>query len=184
MKKNLLYLNYVLSRKLTSATRNILRLVPATSIIVFSVGYDSNHMMLNGKFSYKKENQRTLSFNVDIVKLPEHKTVFTGSSSNWESFIWSAPLISSCVQATTVCTDLRFVWADLWDHSFSPSTCPQPCSSWWAGSPSSFLRWDLLSASSCCGVQNAFKAFCLTTFTMRLCLMAAQNLLVSYFMHS
>ena len=96
MKKNLLYLNYVLSRKLTSATRNILRLVPATSIIVFSVGYDSNHMMLNGKFSYKKENQRTLSFNVDIVKLPEHKTVFTGSSSNWESFIWSPPLIWSC----------------------------------------------------------------------------------------
>ena len=25
-----------------------------------------------------------------------------------------------------------------------------------------------LSASSCCGVQNAFNAFCLTTFTMRL----------------
>ena len=86
MKKNLLYLNYVLSRKLTSATRNILRLVPATSIIVFSVGYDSNHMMLNGKFSYKKENQRTLSFNVDIVKLPEHKTVFAGSSSKLGKF--------------------------------------------------------------------------------------------------
>ena len=46
-----------------------------------SVGYDSMHMDLSGKFSYKKENQRTLSFNVDIVKLPKHKTVFRGSSS-------------------------------------------------------------------------------------------------------
>ena len=38
-------------------------------------------MNLAGKFSYKKENQRTLSFNVDILKLPTYKTVFTGSSS-------------------------------------------------------------------------------------------------------
>ena len=153
MKKNLLYLNYVLSRKLTSATRNILRLVPATSIIVFSVGYDSNHMMLNGKFSYKKENQRTLSFNVDIVKLPEHKTVFAGSSSKLGKFYLISSTHLILFQATTVCTDLRFVWADLWDHSSSPSTCPQPCSSWWAGSHSSFLRWALLSPSSCCGVK-------------------------------
>ena len=47
----------------------------------FLVGYDSLHMNLAGKFSYQKENQRTLSFNVDIQKLPEYKTVFTGSSS-------------------------------------------------------------------------------------------------------
>ena len=46
-----------------------------------SVGYDSLHMSLSGKFSYKKENQRTLSFNVDIHKLPKYKTVFAGSSS-------------------------------------------------------------------------------------------------------
>ena len=38
-------------------------------------------MRLDGKFSYKKENQRTLSFNVDIQKLPKRKTVFAGSSS-------------------------------------------------------------------------------------------------------
>ena len=38
-------------------------------------------MLLKGKFSYEKENQRTLPFNVDIVSLPEYKTVFAGSSS-------------------------------------------------------------------------------------------------------
>ena len=47
----------------------------------FLVGYDSLHMNLAGKFSYQKENQRTLSFNVDINKLPQYKTVFAGSSS-------------------------------------------------------------------------------------------------------
>ena len=52
--------------------------------INFLVGYDSLHMKLDGKFSYLKENQRTLSFNVDIVKLPKHKTVFAGSSSEYE----------------------------------------------------------------------------------------------------
>ena len=49
--------------------------------VLFPVGYDSLHMKLDGKFSYLKENQRTLSFNVDIVKLPKHRTVFAGSSS-------------------------------------------------------------------------------------------------------
>ena len=38
-------------------------------------------MLLKGRFSYEKENQRTLPFNVDILALPEYKTVFTGSSS-------------------------------------------------------------------------------------------------------
>ena len=41
-------------------------------------------MKLDGKFSYLKKNQRTLSFNVDIEKLPLHKTVFAGSSSKKE----------------------------------------------------------------------------------------------------
>ena len=48
-------------------------------------------MNLAGKFSYKKENQRTLSFNVDILKLPTYKTVFTGSSS--KDFQIHIPLI-------------------------------------------------------------------------------------------
>ena len=48
-------------------------------------------MNLAGKFSYKKENQRTLSFNVDILKLPTYKTVFTGSSS--KDFQIHVPLI-------------------------------------------------------------------------------------------
>merc|ERR1719474_129768 len=43
-------------------------------------------MNLTGKFSYQKENQRTLSFNVDIQKLPKHKTVFKGSSSNYSVY--------------------------------------------------------------------------------------------------
>ena len=34
--------------------------------LVFSVGYDSQHMKLDGKFTYRRENQRTLAFNVDI----------------------------------------------------------------------------------------------------------------------
>ena len=44
-------------------------------------------MKLDGKFSYLKENQRTLSFNVDIRRLPRHKTVFAGSSSKRSSNI-------------------------------------------------------------------------------------------------
>ena len=51
-------------------------------------------MNLAGKFSYKKENQRTLSFNVDILKLPTYKTVFTGSSS--KDFQIHIPLIIYC----------------------------------------------------------------------------------------
>ena len=30
------------------------------------VGYDDTRMVLRGKFSYDKSNQRTLSFNVDL----------------------------------------------------------------------------------------------------------------------
>jgi len=55
-------------------------------LMLTSFGYDSLHMNLAGKFSYQKENQRTLSFNVDIQKLPEYKTVFTGSSSNYSVY--------------------------------------------------------------------------------------------------
>merc|ERR1719350_295926 len=43
-------------------------------------------MSLSGKWMYRKENQRTLAFNVDIVRLPRHKTVFTGSSSNYSVY--------------------------------------------------------------------------------------------------
>ena len=45
------------------------------------VGYDITRMVLDGKFEYMKENQRTLSFNVKIDKLPKSKTVFVGASS-------------------------------------------------------------------------------------------------------
>ena len=45
------------------------------------VGYDSEHMTLDGKFNYEKENQRTLPFNVDIQPLPENKKVVLGKSS-------------------------------------------------------------------------------------------------------
>jgi len=55
-------------------------------LILTSFGYDSLHMNLAGKFSYKKENQRTLSFNVDILKLPTYKTVFEGASSNYSAY--------------------------------------------------------------------------------------------------
>ena len=47
----------------------------------FLVGYDITRMVLDGKFEYMKENQRTLSFNVKIDKLPKSKTVFVGASS-------------------------------------------------------------------------------------------------------
>ena len=53
----------------------------------FLVGYDERKMLLKGSFSYEKENQRTLPFNVDIVNLPQYKTVFTGSSSESHSNI-------------------------------------------------------------------------------------------------
>jgi len=55
-------------------------------LILTSFGYDSQHMKLDGKFTYRRENQRTLSFNVDIRKLPKHKTVFAGSSSNYSVY--------------------------------------------------------------------------------------------------
>ena len=48
---------------------------------LFSVGYDTTKMLLRGKFSYERENQRTLPFNVDIRELPETKTIFVGDSS-------------------------------------------------------------------------------------------------------
>jgi hypothetical protein len=40
-------------------------------------------MLLRGKFSYERENQRTLPFNVDIRELPEAKTIFVGDSSEF-----------------------------------------------------------------------------------------------------
>ena len=51
-----------------------------------AVGYDNQHMILAGKWTYRKENQRTLSFNVDIKDLPRQKTVFRGSSSNYSVY--------------------------------------------------------------------------------------------------
>lgn len=49
----------------------------------FAVGYDSAHMILDGRFNYELENQRTLPFNVDILPLPETKRIVIGSSSNY-----------------------------------------------------------------------------------------------------
>merc|ERR1719474_1372983 len=43
-------------------------------------------MNLTGKFSYQKENQRTLPFNVDIQPLPEHRRIVRGSSSNYSAY--------------------------------------------------------------------------------------------------
>jgi hypothetical protein len=40
-------------------------------------------MLLRGMFSYERENQRTLPFNVDICQLPEAKTIFVGASSKF-----------------------------------------------------------------------------------------------------
>ena len=51
------------------------------SILLFLVGYDSQHLVLDGKFNYEKENQRTLPFNVDIQPLPSEKRIVAGSSS-------------------------------------------------------------------------------------------------------
>lgn len=54
--------------------------------ILTSFGYDSEHMTLDGKFNYEKENQRTLPFNVDIQPLPENKRMVLGSSSNYSAY--------------------------------------------------------------------------------------------------
>ena len=58
------------------------------------VGYDSEHMTLDGKFNYEKE--RTLPFNVDIQPLPENKRMVLGSSSkaNFRSIV-------ECVRVAT-----------------------------------------------------------------------------------
>ena len=37
--------------------------------------------MLDGRFNYEKENQRTLPFNVEIEPLPMEKRLVVGSSS-------------------------------------------------------------------------------------------------------
>ena len=37
--------------------------------------------MLDGRFNYEKENQRTLPFNVEIEPLPMEKRMVVGSSS-------------------------------------------------------------------------------------------------------
>ena len=56
--------------------------------ISFPDGYDTTHMMLSGKFSYKRSNQRVLAFDTEIKALEPHQTQFTGSSSeNFFSFI-------------------------------------------------------------------------------------------------
>ena len=47
------------------------------------VGYDSEHLVLDGSFNYKKENQRTLPFNVDIEPLPLPRRTVAGSSSKY-----------------------------------------------------------------------------------------------------
>jgi len=54
--------------------------------LLTSFGYDSRKMVLRGKFSYDKKNQRTLPFNVEISDLPENKKTFSGSSSNYSVY--------------------------------------------------------------------------------------------------
>ena len=71
-------------------------------------------MKLDGKFAYLKENQRTLSFNVDIVKLPRHKTVFTGSSSEIPSIIQNRFSPEFDYQATTACMGSRLGFRGPW----------------------------------------------------------------------
>ena len=39
------------------------------------------HLVLDGRFNYEKENQRTLPFNVEIEPLPREKRLVVGSSS-------------------------------------------------------------------------------------------------------
>jgi len=63
--------------------------------LLTSFGYDERKMLLKGRFSYEKENQRTLPFNVDILALPEYKTVFTGSSSNYSVYGFEIKLTRS-----------------------------------------------------------------------------------------
>ena len=101
-------------------------------------------MKLDGKFAYLKENQRTLSFNVDIVRLPRHKTVFTGSSSEFPPNIQNQfPLKLTFHQATTVCTDLRLGSRGPWAPTSWACTYPPPCSSWCPGSHSLCPRYVL-----------------------------------------
>ena len=55
--------------------------------LTFLVGYDSEHLILDGRFHYEKENQRTLPFNVEIQALPPEKRLVIGSSSEYLSGI-------------------------------------------------------------------------------------------------
>jgi hypothetical protein len=66
------------------------------SISLFiSVGYDTTKMLLRGMFSYERENQRTLPFNVDICQLPEAKTIFVGASSEYQpNPFYALPLLA------------------------------------------------------------------------------------------
>merc|ERR1719350_972730 len=43
-------------------------------------------MSLSGKWTYRKENQRTLPFNVEIQALPPEKRLVIGSSSNYSAY--------------------------------------------------------------------------------------------------
>lgn len=61
-----------------------------------SFGYDDTRMMLRGKFSYNRDNQRALPFNVHIKKLPRELTTFAGSSSNYSVYGMEIKL-SRCV---------------------------------------------------------------------------------------
>ena len=104
----------------------------------------------------RKENQRTLPFNVEIRNLPQPKTVFRGSSSELgqifvsECVLFSVErkLLNICekyfflnmlnsLQATTQCMGLRCSFRALLVPSSSPSTFPPPCSSPCPGWPSS-----------------------------------------------
>ena len=48
---------------------------------IISDGYDTSHMMLGGRFTYKHSNQRVLTFDTEIKPLEPEQTQFTGSSS-------------------------------------------------------------------------------------------------------
>ncbi|XP_023326380.1 glycine receptor subunit alpha-3 [Eurytemora carolleeae] len=54
--------------------------------LLSSFGYDDTRMVLRGKFSYDKTNQRALSFNVDLMDLPPERTLFAGASSNYSMY--------------------------------------------------------------------------------------------------
>ena len=91
------YLQYQRSLQKLTVSPNIAR-------SCFLVGYDERKMVLKGSFSYEKENQRTLPFNVDIVNLPQYKTVFTGSSSESHSNIkLSIPELSRNLREVSQC---------------------------------------------------------------------------------